>query len=193
MAEGRRRQECRAGAVALLGGFASMAAHAENYGGLSFGVARQQLVCAANAPCEREAASPRMFAGHRFNDRWGVELAWTRAVSDFTASDSIPGFTWFGAFGVEQTSLAATFDISLSTMHLQLRAGVAAVRGEFTSATVGVPDASRSEMRPMVGLGLRRQIGEHWAVRADLDVTNGIAYTRSGRFGTLNAGVEFRF
>lgn len=179
--------------AAVAAPFTSALAHAEAYAGASVGIARQELVCAAGAPCEEDAAAGRLFAGWQFNERFGAELAWTSGLADFTASDSLANLSWYGDFSVELLSLSATWNIDLASVDLQLRAGVASVRGEFTSATVGVPDSKATETRPVFGVGLRHAIDSRWTLRADLDVTDGQAYTRKGRYTSFTVGVERRF
>lgn len=176
--------------VALLG---AASAHAEAFAGASAGLSSQQLVCAANAPCDDKAGALRLSAGWRFNDRWSFEATWLRATPDFTASDSLGSLTWNGRVAMEAISASAAFDLRLGSLPLQLRAGVASVRGKFDSATAGVLDSSASEVRPILGLGLRQSFAGQWALRADFDVTEGQAYTRKGRFSVFTVGVERRF
>jgi hypothetical protein len=179
--------------AAVAAPFASALAHAEAYAGASLGIARQQLVCAAGAPCEEDVAAGRVFGGWQFNDRFGAELAWTGGLADFTASDSLANLSWYGAFSVEVLSLSATWTIDLASVDLQLRAGIASVRGEFDSQTFGVPDSKARETRPVFGVGLRHAIDSRWNLRADLDLTDGQAYTRKGRYTSFTVGVERRF
>jgi hypothetical protein len=172
---------------------ASPTSHAEPYVGASLGLARQQLICAPGAPCEEESPAGRVFGGWRFNDRFGAELAWSTGLSDFTASDSLANLTWYGAFSVETFSLSATWNFELADLDLQLRAGVASVRGEFDSLSPGVPDSKATKTRPVLGFGLRQPIDAHWTLRADVDLTEGQAYTRKGRYTSLTVGIERRF
>ena len=108
--------------VALLG---AASAHAEAFAGASAGLSSQQLVCAANAPCDDKAGALRLSAGWRFNDRWSFEATWLRATPDFTASDSLGSLTWNGRVAMEAISASAAFDLRLGSLPLQLRAGVA--------------------------------------------------------------------
>lgn len=179
--------------AAVTAPFASALAHAEAYGGASLGIARQQLVCATGAPCEEDAAAGRVFGGWQFNDRFGAELAWSSGLADFTASDSLANLSWSGAFSVEVLSLSATWTVAFDSVDLQLRGGIASVRGEFASATAGVPDSKATRTRPVFGLGLRHAIDSRWTLRADLDLTDGQAYTRKGRYTSFTVGVERRF
>jgi OOP family OmpA-OmpF porin len=179
--------------AAVTAPFVSALARADAYAGAAVGIARQQLVCAAGAPCEEDVAAGRVFGGWQFNDRWGAELAWASGLADFTASDSLANLSWYGAFSVEVLSLSATWNIDLASVDLQLRAGIASVRGEFASATVGVPDSNARETRPIFGVGLRQAIDSRWTLRADIDMTDGQAYTRKGRYTSFTVGVERRF
>jgi hypothetical protein len=173
--------------------FVSALARADAYAGASLGIARQQLVCATGAPCEEDAAAARVFGGWQFNDRFGAELAWSSGLADFTASDSLANLSWYGAFSVEVLSLSATWTLDFDSVDLQLRGGIASVRGEFASATAGVPDSNARETRPILGVGLRHAIDSRWTLRADIDMTDGQAYTRKGRNTSFTVGVERRF
>jgi|JI10StandDraft_1071094.scaffolds.fasta_scaffold372151_2 hypothetical protein len=168
-------------------------AQAEAFAAVSAGLSSQQLVCAAAAPCDDKASALRAAGGWRFNDRFSLEAAWLRGTPDFTASDSLASLTWNGRVAMESISASAAFDLKLGSLAMQFRAGVASVRGRFDSATTGVPDSSATEVRPILGIGLRQSFAEHWALRADLDVTEGQAYTRRGRFSVFTVGVERRF
>jgi hypothetical protein len=179
--------------AALAAPFASALAHAEAYAGGALGIARQQLVCAAGAPCEEDVALGRVFGGWRFSERWGAEVAWTGGLAEFTASDSLANLSWYGDFSVEVLSLSATWTMAFDSVDLQLRAGVASVRGEFDSASFGVPDSKATKTRPVFGVGIRHAIDQRWTLRADLDLTEGQAYTREGRYTSFTVGVERRF
>lgn len=169
------------------------AVQAEAFAAASAGLSSQQLVCATAGPCDDKASAMRFAAGWRFNDRFSLEATWLRATPDFTASDSLASLTWNGRVAMESVSASLAFDLQLGSLPLQLRAGVASVRGEFDSATAGVPDSSATEVRPILGIGLRQSFAGQWALRADLDVTEGQAYTRKGRFSVFTVGVERRF
>jgi len=166
---------------------------AEPYIGASLGIADQQLICAAGAPCDRRAPTGRLTAGWHFSERFGAELAWSGNLSDFTASDSLANLTWQGSFRVQALSASASWTLDAGPLDLQLRAGVASVRGVFHSRTAGVTDSKDTRTRPLFGAGLRRSFNEHWTLRADADLTDGQAFTRKGHHTTFTVGIERRF
>ena len=190
------RHRSRVGAVTfslLLASAASLPAHAGVFLGAGIGVAKQQLVCATGAPCDDEATGLRLFGGYRFDERFGAELGWLRAEPAFKASASVPGLSWYGRFEVEVISAMATWTIPVRSLELQLRGGIASVRGRFTSASVGVADSAQTEARAIFGASLRHAFADHWTVRADLDLTDAQVYTNNGRFSVLSLGIERRF
>jgi hypothetical protein len=179
--------------LSLAAALSAASAQAEAFASASVGLSAQALVCAEAAPCDDQAGALRLSGGWRFSDRFSVEAAWLRATPDFTASDSVTSLTWSGRVAVESISVSAAVDCQVGSLAMQLRAGVASVRGQFDSATSGVPNSSATEVRPILGIGLRQPFAGQWALRADLDVTEGQAYTREGRFSVFTVGVERRF
>jgi len=171
----------------------SPAALAEVYLGAAAGMARQELVCKMAAPCDKRAAAIRALGGWQFSQHFGVEFSWARTLGDFTASDQLPSFAWNGKFLAQVFGASATATFDTGPLDLQLRAGVASVRGEFHSRTAGVPDSGDTRVRATMGLGLKRAINEHWKLRVDLDLADVRAYTRDGHHTSFTIGLERHF
>ncbi len=181
--------------AAIVAGLSMLAspARAEGFVALGAGLERQNVVCAAGAPCERSRPAWRLAAGWRAGGAFGSELVYFQPFSAFTASDRNAALSWSGAYDVRVVGLTGTWTFPLFGLDWQARAGVASVRGTFDSRTLGVPNSSETRTRPLVGFGFRHDRGSQWTVRVDADVTDGQAYTGKGRTSLFTAGFERRF
>jgi hypothetical protein len=183
---------CLAGPVLALPVF-SPAARADAYLGVSTGIASQELVCTAGAPCDKRTAVARVVGGWQINKGLGAEVSWARTLADFSASDRVSNLAWNGRFRAQALAASATWTFNTAPIDVQLRAGIASVRGEFLSRTAGVANSKDTRARPLIGIGVKRAIAEHWKLRADVDLTDARAYTRDGHHATLTLGIERHF
>jgi hypothetical protein len=176
---------------ALIAG--SGAAQAQPYAGGGLGLARQNLTCAAGAPCTENALGGKALLGYRFDPAWSAELVLLGSLSSFTASDGNGTLTWHGRVSTRALGATAGFEFGSAEWRFQARVGLAQVRGEFASETAGVPDSSASTTQPLLGLGLRRALGPDTTLRLDWDTTRCKAWQRQGSFNLVGVAVERSF
>ena len=190
-----KRLYCKTRRLGLVGalGLAAMHANAQPYAGISAGAAQQSTLCAAGAPCSNSKPGLKLFAGYQWDGSWVGEVAYLRGISKFTASDNNATQVWFGSYQAQALGASAGYNMSLGSVQIQARAGLAFVNSEFLSATPGVPNSRDSTVQPLLGIGLRHTLSPGLAFRADLDVTRSKAYTRSGSLSLLTVGFEQRF
>jgi hypothetical protein len=172
---------------------ASGVVRAQAYAAAGLGLARQNLVCAAGAPCTENTLGGKALVGYRFDPAWTGEFAVLGSLGHFTASDSNGSLTWYGRVSMLVFGATGGYEFGPADWRFQARAGVAQVRGDFTSETTGVPDSSATTTQPLLGLGLRHELGAGTTLRLDWDITRGKAYQRQGALNFIVLAVEHGF
>lgn len=172
---------------------ASGAVQAQGYVGVGLGLARQSLSCAAGAPCTPHASGGKALIGYRFDAAWSAELVALGAMARFTASDDNAATTWQGRVSTRALGTTAGYELDVAAWRLQVRFGLAQVRGAFTSQTGGVSDSRARATQPLLGLGLRHPLGAGTGLRLDWDTTRSKAYQRAGRFNLVGLAIQHNF
>lgn len=184
--------------------FAAMALGASMHGqshaqtpwsaGIEAGAARLSMVCNAPAlPCDRSGVGYGLSGAYAFDPQWGARLSWTGtrrySGSDRTAS----GIDYGGDLEFNVVGAAATWRTPLAGAQLELRAGLAAVNGDYRARAGGGPSASKTTVQPLAGIALEYPLDARFALRLDAQLTRGKVATLSGNLGTLSAGIVARF
>lgn len=162
--------------------------------GVEGGAARLNVVCKAPAvACDRSRYAFGLWAGYAFDPQWGARLSWT-GTRRFSGSDRTQsGIDYGGDLKFNVYGAAATWRTPLKATQLELRAGVAAVDGDYRARTGGGPSASKITVQPLVGIAVEYPLDARFALRLDAQLTRGKVATLSGNLGTLSAGLVARF
>lgn len=163
--------------------------------GIDAGAARMNVRCkASDLPCDRSGSAVGLSAGYAFDPQWGVRLSWSRA-GRFTGSDRTDaGIDYGGRLDFDVYGAAATWRMPLgSVAWLELRAGLAAVDGDFRGRLGGAPDGSKTTVQPLAGIAVELPIDPRIALRLDAQLTRGKVDHVSGNLGSLGVGLVARF
>lgn len=162
--------------------------------GVEGGAARLSVVCNAPAlPCDRSGVAFGLSAAYAFDPQWGARLSWTGtrrySGSDRTAS----GIDYGGDLEFKVFGAAATWRTPLGAAQLEVRAGLAAVDGDYLARAGGGPSASKTTVQPLAGIAIEYPLDSQFALRLDAQLTRGKVARLSGNLGTLSAGIVVRF
>lgn len=162
--------------------------------GVEGGAARLSLVCkASDLPCDRSGYAFGLSVGYAFDSHWGARLSWT-GTRRYTGSDrTASGIDYGGDLDFNVYGVAATWRTPLAGAQLELRAGVAAVDGDFQARAGGGPNASKTTAQPLVGIALEYPLAPRFALRLDAQLTRAKVEKVSGNLGTLGVGLVTRF
>ncbi|MEO8523778.1 MAG: outer membrane beta-barrel protein [Caldimonas sp.] len=162
--------------------------------GIEAGTARLSVVCNAPAlPCDRSGYAFGVSAAYAFDRQWGARLSWT-GTRRYTGSDrTASGIDYGGDLEFNVYGAAATWRTPLAGAQLELRAGLAAVDGDYRARAGGGPSASKTTVQPLAGIALEYPLDARFALRLDAQVTRGRVANLSGNLGSLSAGIVARF
>ena len=185
--------------VAFAGIALASSAHAQTLAktpwsaGIEGGAARLSLVCkASDLPCDRSGYALGLSMAYAFDPQWGARLSWTGtrrySGSDRTAS----GIDYGGDLEFNVYGAAATWRTPVGDAQLELRAGLAAVDGDYRARAGGGPSASKTTVQPLVGIAVEYPLDARFALRLDAQLTRGKVAKLNGNLGTLGVGLVAR-
>jgi hypothetical protein len=162
--------------------------------GVEGGAGRLSLVCNAPAlPCDRSGVAFGLSGAYAFDPNWGARLSWT-GTRGYSGSDrTASGIDYGGDLRFNVFGAAATWRTPLGNAQLELRAGLAAVDGDYRARAGGGPSASKTTLQPLAGLAVEYPLAARFALRLDAQLTRAKVATLSGNLGTLSAGIVARF
>ncbi|MCE9658548.1 MAG: porin family protein [Burkholderiales bacterium] len=162
--------------------------------GIEGGAARLRVVCEVDAlPCDRSGYAYGLSVARAFDRQWGARLSWTGtrrySGSDRTAS----GVDYGGDLGFNVFGAAATWRMPVGDAQLELRAGLAAVDGDFKARAGGGPNAGKTTVQPLAGVALEYPLDARLALRVDAQLTRGKVAGQDGNLATFGLGLVARF
>jgi len=133
--------------------------------GASTGVSRFDGSCIGGTACDRRDQALRIFAGGRFNNTIGGEVAWLN-LGEFTRGG--------GETDSQALDLAATAGFPLGANSSVFgKLGAVYARSEVTGSPVGTAAGLRTGKEdgwgPRFGIGAQVGLSRNWALRADWD------------------------
>jgi OmpA-OmpF porin, OOP family len=131
------------------------------HAGLSLGGSQIDADCPAGSECDETEQAFRAFAGGRFNNTVGAEVAYVK-FGDFTRGG---GET--DAEGLDLTLMAGVpFGTNWSVFG---KLGAIYSQVDVTGGAPGLATGSEKDWGWRAGVGLQMGLNQNWAIRADLD------------------------
>jgi OmpA-OmpF porin, OOP family len=129
--------------------------------GASTGVSRFDGSCFGGTACDRRDQALRLFAGGRFNNTIGGEVAWLN-LGEFTRGG--------GETDSQALDLVATAGFPLGANSSVFgKLGAVYYRSEVTGTAAGLRTGKEDGWGPRFGLGAQVGLSRNWALRADWD------------------------
>lgn len=156
------------------------------HAGISAGRAELNTSCAAGNPCDLKDQTLRLYAGGRFNNTFGGEVAYL----DFGDFDRGGGQT--DAHGVNFSVIAGVPFGTNSAIFGKL--GLGYTRTEVTAAPgAGIQTGAANGWGPSIGLGAQIGLTPNWALRADIDRYRFKLPEGRNTMDTVTVGAQYTF
>ncbi|MGH8722206.1 MAG: outer membrane beta-barrel protein [Burkholderiales bacterium] len=131
------------------------------HAGLSLGRSELDITCPAGAACDDTEQAFRAFAGGRFNNAIGAEIAYIK-FGDFTRGG--------GETDAEGADLALIAGIPFAkNWSIFGKLGGIYSQVDVTGTAPGLATGGENGWGPRLGVGLQMGLTENWALRADYD------------------------
>ena len=162
--------------------------------GVGAGVDRGRGECVASFPCDSSSTHGKLFAGYRIGESVDVQAVFFDA-GRFKGGDTTPLGTEFGGtFKVSGVGVTGGYRWQLApSWSLGGRAGLAAVRTRFDYANPAFGTASKTTLRPLVGLSLAYAITPAVRLSLDYDATLFKVHTTRGSLQMLGLAAQYSF
>ena len=181
--------------VALTGAMSVFAAPPADSGffvGLDAGQADAHKYCHNISNCDHSDTSIRGNVGYQFDKNWGAEFGYTSFGSlfrshdnNFDASQKASAWTLSGVGTLPITERFAVFG----------RVGAARFSTDNSGTVQGVPVKDEKKLKPYFGAGVKFDVTQNFAVRAEYQLYNSISRVDGAKDDVqgLYAGAVFRF
>jgi len=162
--------------------------------GVGAGADRGRVNCVASFPCDRSDAHWKLFAGFSVSKAVDVQAVFFDA-GRFKGGDTTPLGTEFGGkFEVSGFGLTGGYRWAFApSWSLGARAGLAAVRTRFDYADPTFGSARKTNLQPLVGLGLAYAVTPTVRLSLDYDVTRFKVHTTRGSLQMLGLAAQYSF
>jgi OOP family OmpA-OmpF porin len=131
------------------------------HAGLSLGQSELDINCPAGSPCDDTEQAFRAFAGGRFSNVFGGEIAYIK-FGDFTRGG--------GETDVEGVDLALMAGIPFANNWSVFgKLGGIYTQVDVTGTAPGLATGGENGWGPRAGVGLQMGLTRNWAIRADYD------------------------
>jgi hypothetical protein len=162
--------------------------------GVEAGASRLGVVCTASPlNCDRSGTALGLHGGYAITPAWGVLLSW-QSLRGFAGSDrTAAGLAYGGDLDFNVIGLAGTWRTAWPSVALELRAGVASVKGDFSYTAGATGNVAKTTTQPLLGAALEVPLGSGFAARLDLQGTRGKVASIDGDLTSLTIGVVARF
>ena len=162
--------------------------------GAGVGTDRGRVDCVDSFSCDRSSGHWKLFAGYRFGEAVELQAVWFDA-GRFKGGGTTPLGTEFGGkFEVRGIGLTGGYRWTFSpSWSLVGRAGFASVRTRFDYADAGVESVSKTNVQPLLVLGLAYAVTPAVRLSLDYDVSRFKVHTERGSLQMLGLSAQFSF
>jgi predicted porin len=162
--------------------------------GAGVGADRGRVECVDSFSCDSSSGHWKVFAGYRWGEAFELQAVYFDA-GRFKGGGTTPLGTEFGgAFEVRGIGLTGGYRWAFSpSWSLVGRAGLASVRTRFDYADATVSSVSKTNVQPLLGLGLAYAVTPAVRLSLDYDVSRFKVHTDRGSLQMLGLSAQYSF
>jgi Outer membrane protein beta-barrel domain len=183
-----------AGATVLsLSGLAAQASDGP-YVAADYGYSGYETTCAGSARCDRRGSGFRVAAGWAFAQHWSVEALYLDAGRFDASGTTSGGSIFYGRTRLTAAGATVGYDWLLgNTFSIGPRAGVAAVKADFTPGPAPAIGGGATTAQFFGGAAAAWRISDAWCLHLDWDHTRARMNRFYGDVNVASVGVQFGF